>query len=192
MTQFSNAPIASAASPAAAASALSQSNQATAQESQGDLTPKVEAKIEDEGRTAANAMQEDEDDGHNDENTVEANQDAAAIARQSSPFFQQPVSDQPYLAVMQNGLQMSAPWVAGALYGVIPEGPLALVADRGEKWYAITKGKYIGVTNSGAVADHAVTRVSHALRICYDSQSEAVSAFNDALAFPVGGLVAIV
>ncbi|KAJ7654565.1 hypothetical protein DFH06DRAFT_1329829 [Mycena polygramma] len=179
MTQFSNVLVASAASPAAAASALSQSDQVTAQEPQADLVPKVEAKveakIEDEGRTAANAMDEDEDDGHNAENPIAENPDAAAIA-----------------PVMQNGLQMSAPWVAGALYGVVPEGPLALVPDRGEKWYAITKGKYIGVTNSGAVADHAVTSVSHSLRVCYDSQSEAVRAFNDALAFPVGGLVAIV
>ncbi|KAJ7678288.1 hypothetical protein DFH06DRAFT_1121779 [Mycena polygramma] len=174
MTQFSNAPVASAAPPAAAASALSQGDQGTAHESQGDLVPKVEAKIEDDGRTAANAMDE-EDDGHTTENANAVDQDAA-----------------PIVPVMQNGLQMSAPWVAGALYGVVPDAPLALVADRGEKWYAITKGKYIGVTNSGAVADHAVTRVSHALRVCYDSQSEAVAAFNDVLAFPIGGLVAIV
>ncbi|KAJ7615092.1 hypothetical protein DFH06DRAFT_1343946 [Mycena polygramma] len=175
MTQFSNPSVATAAPPAAAASALSQTQENIPQESQGDVSPKIEPKVEDEGRTAADAMNEDEDDGNTAANPIAVNQGTAAIA-----------------PVMQNGLQMSAPWVAGALYGVVPAGPLALVPDRGEKWYAITKGRYIGVTNSGAVADHAVTRISHALRVSYDSQSEAVAAFNDALAFPIGGLVAIV
>jgi hypothetical protein len=61
-----------------------------------------------------------------------------------------------------------------------------MIPDNGEKWYAITKGRYIGVTNSTAVADNAVTRVSHAFRACYTTQYEAVKAFNDALALNIG------
>ncbi|KAJ7838434.1 hypothetical protein B0H13DRAFT_2367459 [Mycena leptocephala] len=84
------------------------------------------------------------------------------------------------------GLCMTAPWVAGAIYGVVPGGPLTLVAENGssDTWYAITKGRYVGVTNSTAIADGAVTRVSNALRTSYGSQAEAVQAFNQALSMP--------
>ncbi|KAJ6551554.1 hypothetical protein B0H19DRAFT_1264213 [Mycena capillaripes] len=84
------------------------------------------------------------------------------------------------------GIQYHGPWVASAIYDVIPTGPLATVPDNGEKWYAITKGRYIGVTNSTAIADNAVTHVSHALRTSYSSQVDAVRAFNDALALNIG------
>jgi hypothetical protein len=74
----------------------------------------------------------------------------------------------------------------GVIYGVVPTGPLALVPDNSEKWYAITKGCYVGVTSSTAIADGAVTRVSHALRTGYSSQADAVQAFNAALALNLG------
>ncbi|KAJ7625133.1 hypothetical protein DFH06DRAFT_1129072 [Mycena polygramma] len=86
----------------------------------------------------------------------------------------------------RTGIQHTAPWVAGAIYGVVPSAHLAMVPDNGEKWYAITKGRYVGVTNSTAVADNAVTRVSHALRSVYTTQAEAVQAFNDALDMNIG------
>ncbi|KAJ7433176.1 hypothetical protein B0H11DRAFT_2259700 [Mycena galericulata] len=82
----------------------------------------------------------------------------------------------------RTGLQTTGPWIVGELYSVVPSGPLALVPDHGEKFYAITKGRYVGVTNNNAFADGAVSRVSHALRAQYDSQAEAVTVFNDALA----------
>jgi hypothetical protein len=87
---------------------------------------------------------------------------------------------------------MTGPWVAGAIYGVVPAGPLAIVPDNGEKWYAITKGRYVGVTNNLAIADAAVTRVSHALRASYSSQVDAVAAFNQALSMPFLNLIEIV
>ncbi|KAJ7429988.1 hypothetical protein B0H11DRAFT_2249989 [Mycena galericulata] len=90
------------------------------------------------------------------------------------------------------GLRMNGPWVAGQIYGVVPAAPLTPVPDNAEKWYAITKGRYVGVTNSAAIADGAVSRVSHSLRTGYSSQSEAIEAFNDALAMPHLGLVAVV
>ncbi|KAJ7100988.1 hypothetical protein C8R43DRAFT_964000 [Mycena crocata] len=89
-------------------------------------------------------------------------------------------------------IRMSGPWVAGQIYGVIPHGPLSLVPDNGEKWYAITKGRYIGCTPSTAIADNAVTCVSHALRSSYGSQALAVAAFNAALASPFLGLIQVI
>lgn len=84
--------------------------------------------------------------------------------------------------LVRTGVQHTGPWIAGEVYAVIPDSPLAMVPDQSEKWYAITKGRYVGVTNSVAVADGGVTRVSHALRAFYGSQAEAVQAFNQALA----------
>ncbi|KAJ6494918.1 hypothetical protein DFH09DRAFT_1337560 [Mycena vulgaris] len=64
-----------------------------------------------------------------------------------------------------------APWVAGNLYGVVPGGPLTPVPDHSEKWYAITKGRFVGVTSSTAIADGAAA---------------ALAAFNSALALNLG------
>ncbi|KAJ7079328.1 hypothetical protein C8R43DRAFT_951858 [Mycena crocata] len=89
-------------------------------------------------------------------------------------------------------IRRSGPWVAGEIYGVVPTGPLILVPDNGEKWYAITKGRYVGCTPSVAIADSAVTCVSHALRTGYGSQQLAVAAFNDALAAPFLGLIQVI
>jgi hypothetical protein len=75
---------------------------------------------------------------------------------------------------------------------VVPGGPLAIVPDNGEKWYTITKGRYVGVTNNLAVTDTAVTRVSHALRAAYSSQAAAVAAFNQAVSMPFLNLIEIV
>ncbi|KAJ7490098.1 hypothetical protein B0H11DRAFT_2229615 [Mycena galericulata] len=90
------------------------------------------------------------------------------------------------------GLQNTGPWIVGELYNVVPGGPLAPVPDQGEKWYAITKGRYVGVTNNAAVADGAVIGVSHALRVHYDSQTLALAAFNLALATVGLNLVQVV
>ncbi|KAJ6453450.1 hypothetical protein DFH09DRAFT_1351268 [Mycena vulgaris] len=84
------------------------------------------------------------------------------------------------------GISMQGPWVAGNLYGVVPGGPLTPVPDHSEKWYAITKGRFVGVTSSTAIADGAVSCVSHALRTGYSSQAAALAAFNSALALNLG------
>ncbi|KAJ7182626.1 hypothetical protein C8R43DRAFT_940751 [Mycena crocata] len=100
----------------------------------------------------------------------------------------------PVASVLPTGIHLTGPWVAGEIYGVVPLAPLTLVPDNGpEKWYAITKGKYVGCTPSTAVADGAVTCVSHALRSAYPSQAAAVGAFNAALAMnPWAELVKVI
>ncbi|KAJ7607447.1 hypothetical protein DFH06DRAFT_1347483 [Mycena polygramma] len=105
---------------------------------------------------------------------------ASSPAPPSSPDAPTPA---PWTA--PRGVQLTGPWVAGAVYGVVPAGPLAVVPEANQvhtgKWYAITRGRYVGVTHSTAICDAAVTRVSHGLRAVYDTQYEAVQAFNDAL-----------
>ncbi|KAJ7175674.1 hypothetical protein C8R46DRAFT_1030709 [Mycena filopes] len=32
------------------------------------------------------------------------------------------------------GIQYTGPWIAGALYGVVPAGPLTMIPDNGEHW----------------------------------------------------------
>ncbi|KAJ7983072.1 hypothetical protein DFH06DRAFT_1318531 [Mycena polygramma] len=103
-----------------------------------------------------------------------------AVAASWVPGYNPPRPPPPH------GIQRTGPWIVGELYGVVPAGPLAMIPDVGEKWYAITKGRYVGITNSTAIADGAVSRVSHALRSVFDTQQEAVEAFNVALAANLG------
>ncbi|KAJ7506696.1 hypothetical protein B0H11DRAFT_1903481 [Mycena galericulata] len=122
---------------------------------------------------------------------------AMAVASQAPPAAQAPLAPAPAQVPAAGvtagpagggGLRMTGPWVAGQLYGVVPAGPLTPVPDNAEKWFAIMKGRYIGLTNSAAIADGAVSRVSNSLRTGYGSQSEALEAFNTVLAM---GLVAV-
>ncbi|KAJ7168775.1 hypothetical protein C8R46DRAFT_1033946 [Mycena filopes] len=97
-----------------------------------------------------------------------------------------PPQPSPAVTSASSGIQYTGPWIAGALYGVVPTGPLTPIPDNGERWYAITKGLYIGITNSVNIADGAVTRVSEALRTGFPSQLDALNAFNQALALNIG------
>ncbi|CAK5283697.1 unnamed protein product [Mycena citricolor] len=76
----------------------------------------------------------------------------------------------------------TAPWVAGTFYSVVPRGELQPIHDKGEKWYAVTRGKWVGVTNNTALAVNATTGRSAGFQKGYDNQSLALSAFNTALA----------
>ncbi|KAJ7130584.1 hypothetical protein C8R44DRAFT_872372 [Mycena epipterygia] len=64
------------------------------------------------------------------------------------------------------GKQFSStgPWVAGTLYNVVPPTPLAAVPDNSEKWYAITKGRYVGLTTNSSISSNGVSGVSNALQ----------------------------
>ncbi|KAJ7469884.1 hypothetical protein B0H11DRAFT_1920495 [Mycena galericulata] len=90
--------------------------------------------------------------------------DTAALAAPANPF-----------------IQVSGPWRAGVLYGVVPLYDLEAVPDNGEKWFAITRGRYVGLTKNSAISLHAVTGVSTALSDKLNSQAEALEYFNDAL-----------
>ncbi|KAJ7173539.1 hypothetical protein C8R46DRAFT_1215471 [Mycena filopes] len=78
-------------------------------------------------------------------------------------------------------IRTSGPWVAGTLYAAIPTAPLAAIADNGEKWFAITRGKYIGLTKNSAISINATTGVSGRLSPKFSTQLEALDHFNAAL-----------
>ncbi|KAJ7784199.1 hypothetical protein B0H16DRAFT_1708938 [Mycena metata] len=88
------------------------------------------------------------------------------------------------------------PWIAGALYLVVPSGPLLAVPeeeldgdDDPPVWYAITRGRYVGVTMNNGLAVNAATGISAGLQRRYKTQALALAAFNEMLRF---GLVAVV
>ncbi|KAJ6495708.1 hypothetical protein C8R47DRAFT_1213184 [Mycena vitilis] len=77
--------------------------------------------------------------------------------------------------------QTGGPYYAGALYRVVPTVHLRSIRDNGEKWYAITRGKYVGLTKNSAVSLAAVTGISTALSEKHSNQSDALASFNAAL-----------
>ncbi|KAJ7807048.1 hypothetical protein B0H13DRAFT_2386675 [Mycena leptocephala] len=79
-------------------------------------------------------------------------------------------------------LRSTGPWTADALYSVVPQAPLAAVPNNGNKWFAITRGKYVGLTKNAAISLNAVTGVSTGLSEKHSSQADALDNFNTALA----------
>lgn len=76
------------------------------------------------------------------------------------------------------------------MYVVVPTGPLLLITEdpvpageEGPKWYAITKGTYVGVHRSQALANNAVQGVSNSGMKGYTTQALAVAAFNEMLQY---------
>ncbi|KAJ7163040.1 hypothetical protein C8R46DRAFT_1221834 [Mycena filopes] len=86
-------------------------------------------------------------------------------------------------------LRNSAPWVAGYLYSVTPAAPLTAVPDNGGKWFAITRGKYVRLTQNSAISLNAVSGVSTAISQKLGTQALALAHFNGALASGSLGIV---
>ncbi|KAJ7778123.1 hypothetical protein B0H16DRAFT_1711663 [Mycena metata] len=79
-------------------------------------------------------------------------------------------------------IQTAGPWLAGLFYGVVPLQPLPPVPDNGEKWFTITRGKYVSLTKNPAISFNTVVGVSHALSDRCNSQADTLNLFNGALA----------
>ncbi|KAJ7684870.1 hypothetical protein DFH06DRAFT_1118539 [Mycena polygramma] len=94
----------------------------------------------------------------------------------------------PATALATAVLRSSAPWRAGFLYSVVPYAPLEAVVDNGDKWFAITRGTYVGLTQNSAISLNAVTGVSTGLSEKFTTQAMALAHFNAALA---SGAIAI-
>ncbi|KAJ6449244.1 hypothetical protein C8R47DRAFT_1230718 [Mycena vitilis] len=103
---------------------------------------------------------------------------AAAVEVAATPFVAVPV-----LPVVPHSSMFctTGPWIAGSLYTVVPAEPLAAVPDNNDKWFAITSGKYVGLTKNAALSLAAVVGVSNALSTSFTSQTEALEHFNSAL-----------
>lgn len=98
----------------------------------------------------------------------------------------------PVIATPSSPAPPTSPWVAGAVYHVVPPTPLGLTTF-GENepegpWYSITRGLHVGVTINNAIAVGAISGVSRGAMSKHKTQPQAVAAFNEALTF---GLVAV-
>ncbi|KAJ7457078.1 hypothetical protein FB451DRAFT_1183586 [Mycena latifolia] len=99
------------------------------------------------------------------------------------------IATAPAPAAAASIVRMTGPWVAGTLYGVVPGAPLAAIPDSNEKWFAITRGKYVGLTRNSAISLNAVTGITSALSDKCNSQADALDHFNTALAL---GAIAVI
>ncbi|KAJ7104602.1 hypothetical protein C8R44DRAFT_887058 [Mycena epipterygia] len=82
-------------------------------------------------------------------------------------------------------IHSSAPWVAGRFYCVVPAAPLIATIDSDQTWYAVTRGRYVGITDLHALDLSAILRISGAAHRGYPTQAAALTAFNSALALGV-------
>ncbi|KAJ7614712.1 hypothetical protein DFH06DRAFT_1146231 [Mycena polygramma] len=104
---------------------------------------------------------------------------ASAVAGPGGP---PPPPPPPSAPVIVNSIfRSTAPWRAGLLYIVTPAAHLDAVPDNGDKWYAITRGRYVGITKNSAVSLNATTGISSGLAEKMANQQEALDHFNDAL-----------
>ncbi|KAJ7469738.1 hypothetical protein B0H11DRAFT_2238183 [Mycena galericulata] len=112
---------------------------------------------------------------------------AAAVT--STPAPDPPAAPAP-TAPAPGGFLTRGPWISGSLFVVVPQGPMLPVAEdpvvdaaEGPYWYAITKGRYVGVTLSNALALASVTGISGGSMKAYKTQALALAAFNEMLQY---------
>ncbi|KAJ7678328.1 hypothetical protein DFH06DRAFT_1317119 [Mycena polygramma] len=106
-----------------------------------------------------------------------ARQDAAAAAAA------------PAVPAVPAFVQSTGPWVVGSLFNVIPAAHLTGIDEIADKWYAITKGTYVGITKHNNLSSNATVGVSGSQQNGFTLQSEAITAFNTALD---GGMVRVI
>ncbi|KAJ7697299.1 hypothetical protein B0H16DRAFT_1484813 [Mycena metata] len=72
---------------------------------------------------------------------------------------------------------------ANEVFGTVPPHALAPVEEEtlAPEWYAITRGRFVGVVDQYALSAVAITGVAHAVRKTYDTQKMVLDAFNQAL-----------
>ncbi|KAJ7473864.1 hypothetical protein B0H11DRAFT_1918679 [Mycena galericulata] len=136
--------------------------------------------------TDVNDAADDVSDAANRVFTAVTNAPAHVLAAAAAPAAPAPAAPTPAAAGLT---RTTAPWTAGLLYSVAPLAPLQAVPDNGEKWFAITRGKYVGLTKNSAISLNAVTGVPGGLAEKFSAQSDALEYFNGAL---VSGAVAVI
>ncbi|KAJ7083931.1 hypothetical protein B0H15DRAFT_951684 [Mycena belliarum] len=107
------------------------------------------------------------------------------VQTQPQPAAPVPVAQAP----APGGFLVHGPWLVGLLFQVVPTSPLLAIVETEEQaqeerfWYCITRGRYVGVTLSNALAIGAVSGVSRSSMKSYKSQQAALESFNDALRY---------
>ncbi|KAK7031321.1 hypothetical protein R3P38DRAFT_3187035 [Favolaschia claudopus] len=84
-------------------------------------------------------------------------------------------------------LRTEGPYLANEVFVVAPAEALAPVDEevRAPEWYCITRGRFVGVVDHHALSDLAISGVAGGARKAFESQAQALSAFNKALALGI-------
>ncbi|KAJ6567622.1 hypothetical protein DFH09DRAFT_1314139 [Mycena vulgaris] len=108
---------------------------------------------------------------------------AAAAPMLTAPALPNPVLPAPVLpAPVLPFLQVTAPWIVGVVYSVVPTQLLTSIPVHDEElWYTILRGKYVGITQNHALALDTVVGILNNSMKSYKTQDLAVGAFNGAL-----------
>ncbi|KAJ6503173.1 hypothetical protein C8R47DRAFT_1067282 [Mycena vitilis] len=77
----------------------------------------------------------------------------------------------------------SGPFLANEVFSVTPPEPLTAIEEAvaAPEWYAITRGRFVGVVDQFALSAVAISGVAHGARKSYTTQGLALDAFNRAL-----------
>ncbi|KAK7002259.1 hypothetical protein R3P38DRAFT_3215411 [Favolaschia claudopus] len=80
-------------------------------------------------------------------------------------------------------LRGAAPFRANEVYCTVPSDPLLPIEEEtpAPEWYAIMRGRFVGVVDQYLLSDFAITGVARGARKAYDTQANALRAFNQAL-----------
>ncbi|KAJ7021242.1 hypothetical protein C8F04DRAFT_1195722 [Mycena alexandri] len=75
------------------------------------------------------------------------------------------------------------PFLANEVFSVTPTEPLGPIEEEvaAPEWYAITRGRFVGVVDQYALSAVAISGVAHGARKAYTTQHLALAAFNQAL-----------
>ncbi|KAJ7020705.1 hypothetical protein C8F04DRAFT_1274621 [Mycena alexandri] len=75
------------------------------------------------------------------------------------------------------------PFLANEVFSVAPSQPLAPIVEAipAAEWYAITRGRFVGVVDQFALIAVAISGVAHNANKAYATQALALNAFNKAL-----------
>ncbi|KAJ7180033.1 hypothetical protein C8R43DRAFT_941763 [Mycena crocata] len=84
---------------------------------------------------------------------------------------------------LQALLRTEGPYAANEVYSVVPLAPLEAIEEDSPapEWYAIIRGRFVGVVDEFALTEVAIRGVTHCTRKTYTTQAEALRAFNSAL-----------
>ncbi|KAK6996596.1 hypothetical protein R3P38DRAFT_2799430 [Favolaschia claudopus] len=80
-------------------------------------------------------------------------------------------------------LSKDGPYLANQVFSCPPQQPLEVIPEDSPapEWYAIFKGRYVGVVDEYALCEFAISGVGQSARKAYSNQNDAVAAFNKAL-----------
>ncbi|KAJ6542991.1 hypothetical protein B0H19DRAFT_1077014 [Mycena capillaripes] len=107
---------------------------------------------------------------------------AAAAVPPAAPSVRNPSAGLPAPLVALLRAE-DGPFLANEVFSVTPTQPLEAIKEPvpAPEWYAITRGRFVGVVDQFALSAVAISGVAHAARKAYTTQGLTLAAFNQAL-----------